>query len=376
MYSRKWKVAEGSREDAFGGVEFRSVLLLISSTCDSLLFAKQHRRTGFLEHSMFLTSSLTTPSHLCDLPSELLTLVAENLSTINLCTLAQTCSQLRDIAESVLYRDIFLRTGKKCSRLFESLTTKADRYRLIHSVELRGKYRFELGMQDLPAILRHAPNLQRLTIESPACNSSRWHGDGNWPVLLPLYIGLLQEAVPSPVLRPSLVPLQSLRSLTLHWNGCDRRYWSVVPLFTALFCHPSLEELTISCAIFTNAIGDLDLTYPKTPLKRLVLIECDLSIDGVEEALKMPKGLEVLHIGMSMSCKPLRDAETIGVNHNPSAHPKHMAHAEVTRRACCVKGADLIQEKIAITSPFVAQAPLTAAYTAGKLLTAPISVMS
>lgn len=240
------------------------------------------------------------PIELSELPTELLTLIVERIHDSKDCrALCLTSSQFRSVAEAVLYRQILIRTGAICTKVLNALSARPERAQLVQSVELRGKYRHEIGLQDLPNILLQTPNVRDLIIESPTCNYQHWRNDGNWAVLMPLYSAILDEAASPPILPPKMAPpLRSLRGLTLHWNGINSRYWDSVPLFRALFCNLSVEELTISCATVPDTLVDLAKKIDfRTPMKRLTLIECNVTHDGLQGILRMPKALEYLYLG-------------------------------------------------------------------------------
>lgn len=84
--------------------------------------------------------------------------------------------------------------------------------------------------------------------------------------------------------------------MTLHLNGDMKEFWGVTGHYSAIFAHPTLLDLTLSSA---NILEDTskDLQGIKTPLKRLVLDECNLSIEGLQGILSLPRALETLYIG-------------------------------------------------------------------------------
>ncbi|KAF7192680.1 hypothetical protein HII31_05997 [Pseudocercospora fuligena] len=235
------------------------------------------------------------------LPNELITLIAEHLGKADLRTLAIVSRALRDIAEPLLYANLLIRTGPECQRLFETLKHgRCERAASVHNLDLRALYRHEIGLQHLPSILALSLKLRTLTIESPVCNAMRWKGDGNWPVLMELFSRGLRDAssLQTEIGQPR--PLQCLRKLTLHWNGPASRYWDTYAMFDALFCSQTLEELCISCA---NCPDTLDGAakrrhlIERTPMKRLTLIECNITAKGLLGMLCMPAALEHLSLG-------------------------------------------------------------------------------
>ena len=86
--------------------------------------------------------------------------------------------------------------------------------------------------------------------------------------------------------------------VTLHLNGPESPYWTLDERSLCLLLLPALQELRLSCM---NLYGDL---FEKTtidtsisPLKRLVLEECNISHQGLKGLLSLPKALETLYIG-------------------------------------------------------------------------------
>jgi hypothetical protein len=144
-------------------------------------------------------------------------------------------------------------------------------------------------------VLRAARNLKHLTIESPARNT--WPDNGNSAVLMQSWTAILSESVSA--LPQSDLPLQFLKRLTLHLNGQNDRCWSIRPFWKALFCHPSLEELTVSYADFPVDLGILKCKANRScaPLKRLTLIECNISLKALEFVLWTPAALEYIYLG-------------------------------------------------------------------------------
>jgi len=110
---------------------------------------------------------------------------------------------------------------------------------------------------------------------------------------------------------PAERPLQNLHSLVLHHNGDSSRYWDVEPEVTgSVFAHPTLRELTISCAnIPNNALKGIEgSSQLGTPLARLTLIECNITHKALHDMLSLPKALHFLHLFEN-------------IKHHPSSFP-------------------------------------------------------
>jgi hypothetical protein len=143
-------------------------------------------------------------------------------------------------------------------------------------------------------ILRQCTNLKELHVESPTANYSRWaHGNPAWP-----------EITEQPILRGMReLGSQRLSKLVLNLDGRKERYWD--PNFIGTSKHswaqvmalPSLVELRVSCALIHDKIHAASAR--STCLRSLSLIECNITLHGLEKMLAAPRALEKLHIGMS-----------------------------------------------------------------------------
>lgn len=119
------------------------------------------------------------------LPLEIVALIAEPLADERaaLLNFAVTSRRYQAVAEALLWRRLFVRTGEQCKRILQSLKLRLDRATAVHEIELRAKYRHEVGLQKVHKILSLTHNLRDLTIESPTCNYGHWNGDANWPII-------------------------------------------------------------------------------------------------------------------------------------------------------------------------------------------------
>ena len=84
---------------------------------------------------------------------------------------------------------------------------------------------------------------------------------------------------------------------TLHYSGVRTRYWPLEHA-RALFFHPTLHELTISCATADKVEIDVPIRdfQGTTPLRSLTLTECHISMATMEVLLSIPKALQTLEI--------------------------------------------------------------------------------
>lgn len=99
--------------------------------------------------------------------------------------------------------------------------------------------------------------------------------------------------------------------MDLHGHGpADRKF--LLGRAKAMFFHPSLRKITLSCLNIEGELDD-DLLIEKrkaTPLQSLTLIECNVDIDFLDRILSLPSGLRELSIGERLhvfDCKPSLD---------------------------------------------------------------------
>jgi hypothetical protein len=71
---------------------------------------------------------------------------------------------------------------------------------------------------------------------------------------------------------------------------CRRRAWLYL-------IHPCLQNLVVSCVRVDSAgLGHLQIYAQRTPLRRLVLYQCDISAAGLATILSLPVSLKCLEI--------------------------------------------------------------------------------
>ena len=95
--------------------------------------------------------------------------------------------------------------------------------------------------------------------------------------------------------------------MTLHLSGPtgetdvlvdgERRYWEIGKEFSTMLAHPSIQNLTLSCADIHGSLIRQIKNLPLTPLKRLTLIECNIDLAALDAILSRPRALEHLYLG-------------------------------------------------------------------------------
>lgn len=102
--------------------------------------------------------------------------------------------------------------------------------------------------------------------------------------------------------------------VTLHLSLEDKRYWPIDQSNAMLFAHPTLTSLKISCATLGNDVAPLLQDRPRTPLKQLILIECNVTQKAIGSILALPTALE--HLSLGENCMHANSGRTEGGDFN------------------------------------------------------------
>ena len=88
-------------------------------------------------------------------------------------------------------------------------------------------------------------------------------------------------------------------AVTLHLNGPNSPYWTLSDRELSIFLHPTVTKLHVSCMNILDHLSESISGNLKgrTPLKNLILEECNISCDGLEALLSLPTALESLYLG-------------------------------------------------------------------------------
>jgi len=153
-------------------------------------------------------------SSLLDLPDELLLAVAEAAAASEdapaLRALARTCHRTQSFAEAFIYRSILVRSGSQASSLADALSARSLRADYIFTLDLRIRYRKEVGMELITPWIAKMTELRTWVVESPWCNYGHYNSDpeSRWQREIESFATVFQRAV----VRPSPRPLPMLRS--------------------------------------------------------------------------------------------------------------------------------------------------------------------
>jgi hypothetical protein len=141
-------------------------------------------------------------------------------------------------------------------------------------------------------------NLRDIRLETPDCNQQEPEDRIDWIRLQDRYERIFEQAsilVPSTQRR-----LPKLRSCTVHLVD-EQREMITLRRHSALFLHPNLRSLTISCAS-TDFVNNLpaplrDISLSRTTkLEHLHLEECDIHGATLLKLLRLPQELKTLKI--------------------------------------------------------------------------------
>ncbi|KAI9054057.1 hypothetical protein LZ554_001228 [Drepanopeziza brunnea f. sp. 'monogermtubi'] len=255
-----------------------------------------------------------------DLADELLVeIVAQVGSKKDLCSLAVTCSRLQAFAEPRIYEDYLVRHGSHVLRILDCVAQRPERALAIRALHIQYPSRDRAGITFLNPVMRQMLNLRELTIEAPCCNdpsnlmlSEYFHHEGKiqYADYFAWASEMVREMTPMGTQLRVRVPLQTF---TLHSHMAslrDRRTGQIhgrdafnMGKNAAIFLHPTLRNLTISCFDINEDIAPiLSPKYGSTPLKSLTFDECNIKVEGLAAILSVPKALERLTLGERMHC--------------------------------------------------------------------------
>lgn len=74
-------------------------------------------------------------------------------------------------------------------------------------------------------------------------------------------------------------------------------YWDLDERSISIFKHPSLVQVHVSCMnLLAKRSNDSEPSF-FTPLKHLILEECNISVSALTDLLQLPQALETLELG-------------------------------------------------------------------------------
>ncbi|KAF2492320.1 hypothetical protein BU16DRAFT_620704 [Lophium mytilinum] len=257
-------------------------------------------------HGLYQTKSqIFTKMEQCRLLSladELLLSIVETLADDkqSLARLASTCTHFKGISEPFLYRDIKLRSTVEADHIATSIKANEARALAVHFIDSCSSA--SNRTTNFNFLMRDFKNLRSWTIESPYTNYSAWVEEqgSQWVENdLEQIIEVFQLAGLASTLIEQPKPLVLLQSFTLHPHGHSSRCYRLDRL-GAIFLHPSLRTIHLSCVNIDKDIEYLQQHQHTTPLTTLIFDECEISAPGLASVLCAPKGLTDLTLGENL----------------------------------------------------------------------------
>lgn len=231
------------------------------------------------------------------LPYELVEMVVSHVANIqDLRSLALTNKLFQTLAEPYIYANVFIRKGDQALNLFNAIQSKPIRATWIRNLQNACLAEYPHGLLDLADLVPRMTRLENLIVETPDCNAFSPEMRVPWIQQQDLYTHIFDQAS-----QPNAKPLlPRLTSCTLHYVDRSRSLYHL-GRHSIIFLHPTLTELTISCAHIDPPhklhplLSSSSLTNT-TSLKTLRLIECDFHNQGLYHLLRLPQQLNSLAI--------------------------------------------------------------------------------
>ena len=208
--------------------------------------------------------------------------------------------RFKNTSEPCLYRDIKVLEEYQALRLSAAFKTKDIRAKWVHSFLLSPSFGHHIGLKDVPSNIRAMRNLRSLRLETPDLNQKQSRARKPWVDLQEKYERIF-EMSSILVSNPNDRELPFLRECTLHFVDSRIELYGLSH-YSALFLHPQLRSLTISCASsdlpdeLLPGIPDDSFLQRQTSLTHLHLEECDLYAGTLAKILRYPKALKSLTI--------------------------------------------------------------------------------
>lgn len=235
---------------------------------------------------------------LLDLPNEIISHVLSFADPKTLRSWSRVCRQVNFLAEQFLYNSILVDDGTRAHGLADSIANRPSRAIWTRSLVVSTRFGQDGGVTRIPPLLPLMRNLQHLRLETPDCNSKPPEDRVQWVAIQDRYERVFENSsIVVPLGRPRYLP--HLKTCTLHFvDGRTELY--ELSRYAMLFLHPSLKELTISCAstdfleeLLPQFQNDPSLQHV-TPLEYLHLEEFDVHAPTLDVLLTFPRALKAL----------------------------------------------------------------------------------
>ncbi|KAI5917487.1 F-box domain-containing protein [Camillea tinctor] len=246
-----------------------------------------HSNSQSHSHSHSHSHSLAHSDRIASLPDELLVRIFEavgHISRRDLSNVSRVCKHWHELADSILYKTVRFESPEHHLVFSESLSRRMRRGSIIQDVSLEypdgelshlslnghipASHYEPSRFDSLSRTISTMSNLEKLDISVP---DTLLHGIGA------LFNGPFD--------------LACLKSCTLFYQTADNAYWDLRESIH-IFAHPTLESLLIRRAKLDYRGFDHIERPHETSLKKLHLIECDISDDALGDVLEFPEALE------------------------------------------------------------------------------------
>lgn len=221
------------------------------------------------------------------LPDELLVQIFEAVASISrrdLCSVSRVNKPWHEIADAILYKRVRFQDPEHHLRFSDSLSRRMRRGSAIQDVSLEYPTS-ELSHLRLDGHI-HGSHYEPSRYEALSRTISTMSN-----------LAILDVAVPVNLLHGigalfnGPFDLACLKSCTLFYQCPGDAYWDLRENIH-IFAHPTLETLVIRRAKLDYRGFDFIERPHQTALKKLHLVECDVSDDALGDVLEFPKGLE------------------------------------------------------------------------------------
>ncbi|KAI0509375.1 hypothetical protein F5B22DRAFT_638030 [Xylaria bambusicola] len=239
---------------------------------------------------------------LADLPEDILEQVFKTLAEStpgDLCSVSLVNKRWHDVADSVLYEDVRFEKPEHHLTFGESLTRRERRGSAIQfaSLEYPTSELSHLSLNGHIANSHYTPAHFDSLVRTISTMSNLQELEVSVPVNLLDGIGALFNGP---------FDLAYLKSCSLFYQCPDNAYWDLRDNIH-IFAHPTLETLIIRRAKLDYRGFDFIERPHELPLKKLHLIECDISDDALGDVLELPKAME--EFVMTQSPEPTPELE-------------------------------------------------------------------
>ncbi|OGM43052.1 hypothetical protein ABOM_009225 [Aspergillus bombycis] len=257
---------------------------------------------------------MASPLQLLHLPTEILVwILAEVPSQASFASLARTCRRLQTLVEPYLYRSVYLgnHDGESFAYAIDRKAVRAEyiqelviHYHYVDDIPNEDEY-YPILVESLVPTISRLVNLRRLVVKGLEYDTQRPYDEPDFgpgprlDALSMIWSWLFQQSTQSmsgvlPSLTTCELIMNDLTPTPLQHTAGEPWYFSSRE---TVLLHPKLQKLSIVAAMISGLDPEM-LSYTKKPgfrptsLETLILLCCDVSINGLHDMLKFPKALK------------------------------------------------------------------------------------